>query len=327
MSGTNSEETQTIANEVEARAAMWLRRRYWDWDADCQTQFDAWLGESWAHRVAFWRLEAAWERTERLAALSPMKPEPSGATQPNKTRSFLFGIAASIAAVIMLGFGAARWQSEPNGKIYSTPIGGHETITLADGSSVELNTDTVLRVAISPTQRVVTLERGEAYFQIKHDATHPFVVSAAQHRIIDLGTKFLVHTDADNLQVTLVEGLARVETSGEWLPHHTAMLTPGDVVVASAESMLLKREPTRKLASELSWRQGVLMFNRTALADAAAEFNRYNKTKLIIADPVAAGRTLGGTFRTNDVEGFTEIARDLLGLRAEKQNGNIVITR
>jgi len=290
MRGTNSEEARAIADEIEARAAMWLRRRYWDWNADCQTEFDVWLDESWAHRVAFWRLEAAWERTERLAALRPMKPEPSGTTQSNKNRPFLFGIVASAAAVIVLGFGAVWWQLQSNGKTYSTLVGGHKTITLADGSSVELNTDTVLRVAISPTQRAATLERGEAYFQIKHDATHPFVVSAAQHRVTDLGTKFLVRADADNLQVTLVEGLARVETSGEWLPRHTAVLVPGDVVVASPESMSLRREPTRKLVGELSWRQGVLVFNRTALADAAAEFNRYNRTKLIIADPVAAGR-------------------------------------
>ncbi|HEY5236887.1 MAG TPA: FecR domain-containing protein, partial [Rhizomicrobium sp.] len=199
-------------------------------------------------------------------------------------------------------------------------------VRLADGSQVELNTDTVLRADVSADQRTVWLDRGEAFFQVRHDVAHPFVVMAGKQRVTDLGTKFLVRRDSTRFEVAVMEGRVRFDTLDSHAPQ-PATLTPGDVAVASANAMLVTRQPAQKLASELGWRHGVLVFEHTTLADAAAEFNRYNSEKLVIADAAAGRRTIGATFRTGDVELFARAAQELLGLRVENRGSEIVISR
>src|SRR5262249_28540406 len=86
MSGGEQIAAPSRAMEIEAQAAMWLRRKaFWDWTAAEQAELDAWLGEASAHRVAFWRLNAALARTERLSALRSAEAE----AQAKKQNRFL----------------------------------------------------------------------------------------------------------------------------------------------------------------------------------------------------------------------------------------------
>jgi transmembrane sensor len=80
-------------------------------------------------------------------------------------------------------------------------------------------------------------------------------------------------------------------------------------------------------AGKLGWRHGVLVFDHTNLADAATEFNRYNRVKLVVADADTARRTIMGTFRATNIEDFTNLARDVLGLHVQDRPGEIVISR
>jgi transmembrane sensor len=71
----------------------------------------------------------------------------------------------------------------------------------------------------------------------------------------------------------------------------------------------------------------MLVFHETSLADAAAQFNRYNETKIVIADPRASRETINGKLPTNDLEEFERMARNIFGLRAEKRGNELVLTR
>jgi transmembrane sensor len=323
-----SEPTQSTTNvkEIRAQASAWLRRReFQDWDAATQKEFEAWRKASPANAVAYLRVEQIWRRADKLRVLKhPAREEKS---LPARLKSILPKIGAAIVIVGLVGFAGQIYFASGDTKTYATPVGAHETISLGDGSKIELNTDTVLRVRESRTSRAAELVRGEAYFQIRHDAAHPFTVTAADHRVTDLGTKFLVRRDQGPLEVTLLEGSARIETVGSNASSHTVVLRPGDVALATASSVSVSRRSSQGLAAQFAWRQGLLVFNHTTLADAAAEFNRYNRTRLIIADRDIAAHTIGGTFRTSDVEGFAEITRQLLNMRVEKLGSDIVITR
>jgi len=324
MSGLNMK-SSTIADamDAEARAADWLQRRqFWNWSKDDQTALDAWLDQSLAHRLAYWRLEAAWGRTERLAALRSAGAETVAHAPRKRPWSFAFRIAAAGIVIAAFGVAGVAYILSPKQTTYETPLGGHEIVALADGSRIELNTDTVLRTSA----RQAVLVKGEAYFQIKHDAVHPFIVLAGAHRITDLGTKFLVRRDADNLEVALTEGSARFDSSGSGTQPSTLMV-PGDVVVATANSLSVTKKPVVELASELSWRRGLLVFKYTSLGEAANQLNRYNSQKLVIADAAIAKRTIYGTFQANNVELFARVARDVLGLRVENRGSEIVISR
>ena len=326
MSGTTLDHAlEPDATEVRERAALWLmdRRDREGWSSDDQAALDAWLEQSAAHRVAYLRVEAAWRRTDRLAALR--RPTSEDAEKKRSIR--LRTVGGIVAAVVCVAAAiATNYYTRPTEEIYATSIGSHKSVNLGDGSKIELNTDTVLRAAVDTRYRTVWLDRGEAYFQITRDQAHPFVVMVGDRRVMVLGTKFVVRRDADHLEVAVVEGRVRLESADGRLGA-PVLLIPGDDVVAPANTLFMTRKTTHQLADELGWRRGVLVFDHTALGDAAAEFNRYNRKKLIVADQSVARMTIDGTFQANNTDDFAHLMQAVFGLHVEKRADETVISR
>jgi len=318
----------TNAREITEQAAKWIARRSFDsWNEQDQAALDTWLAQSLSHEIAFIRMEAGWSKTERLSVLRARANLASVSNGAEKSRPFLIRAAVVLLALATFGAAGMRYMSRPVTQDYSTPVGGHKLIALADGSKIELNTDTVVRTNFSAAAREVQLLRGEVYFQIRHDAARPFVVMAAQHRVTDLGTKFFVRNDENRVRVALIEGSAELKSDDSSIQRHSVVLTPGDVAIASATSLSVSRKPTRELSNELGWRRGVIVFNHASLAAAAAEFNRYNITKVVIADAKAGQRIIGATLSVHDVQAFADVAHEVFGLHIEKRGGAIVISR
>jgi transmembrane sensor len=309
-------------------AAEWAadRRNVEDWTPEREAAFETWLAQSFAHRVAYIRIEAVWRRTSRLAALRhPMR---GNRNDLSARRPFLMRIAVVLGLIgitaIVVG---ENIPAHTNEQTFATAIGGHEQVILGDGTRIELNTDTLLRVSVDENLRSVTLDKGEAYFQVKHDAAHPFFVVAGNHRVTDLGTQFSVRHDLDRLKVLLVEGRARFETTDADIRAASLELSPGDeVIVTPTGGVSLFKRTVDVLKTNLGWRRGVIVFNNTSLRDAVSEFNRYGRTKLVFADPKLAGLTIAGTFQTNNIDAFADVLQAALGLHAENHNGTIVIS-
>lgn len=323
----NASQKPPNARELQERAVEWIVNRHVaeTWSDDDQNRLDAWLNESPAHLLAYWRAKDNWNRTELLSALRSFRPDGTGEQQ--RSWALWTRRAAVAATVIVVGAAATTYFSRPAEQRYTTALGDHRTLALADGSQIEMNTDTALRIGTADMQRTVTLEKGEAFFQIKHDVRHPFVIKVANHRIVDIGTKFSVRTDRDRVQVALVEGLARIDNFGADGKRSSTLLKPGDVAVATALSVSVSKKSQPALTDQLAWRRGVLVFDNTTLADVAAEFNRYNRQKIVIADEAAGRRTINGAFQANDLEAMTNVAREVFGLRVVQRNGEILISR
>lgn len=313
------------AAEIEARAADWLQRRsFWNWSAEDQAALDSWLSESMAHRIAFWRLNAGFSRTDRLAALRPLPAEAAG----RRSGFAAFAkLAAGFALLAGLGLGSAYYALQPNERTYATQIGGHETVAFADGTRIELNTNTIVRTRMTTKERMVWLEKGEAFFQVRHDPAHPFIVMAGNRRITDLGTKFSVHRDGDRLEVAVVQGRVRFAPTEGGVSVQSAMLTPGDVAVATPTSMMVTKKSTEAIDNQLGWRNGLLVFRHVALAEAVREFNRYNRIQLSVADPAVAATKIYGVFREDNIDDFTSLAQMVLGLHVARKGNTILITR
>jgi len=323
MSSAN-QHSAPIADEVDFEAAQWIERRdCTQWTESDEAKFNVWINASAYHRVAFLRLDSGWKNTERLAAL---RTEPQGFFRASKR---IVAIAkrgaAALGAVGVIGAAIAYYMLAPSYQSYATGVGGRASFTLADGSRIELNTDTVVRILMRSDRRKILLEKGEAYFDVVHDSAHPFTVVAGDGRITDMGTKFSVRRDADRLEVALYEGRAQIARQGT--SAHAVTLTPGDVALASSTSFSVTHKAGMDIAKALSWRRGVLVFNDTPLAEAARELNRYNNTKIVIADPAVGRVGMGGTFATNNVAGFARVAKNLLHLQVENRGNAIVISR
>ncbi len=319
---------QESADEIHARAVDWLLARddTESWSEQDQAKLDSWLNESAAHLLAFWRAKSGWRRTDVLTAMRPFRPQNTPTPRERWSLWRLSIVAASIVTVVIAGAVAVD-RSTPRYLTYATSVGGRETLILGDGSEVELNTDTVVRVPKGAGHREIILDKGEAYFQIKHDAKNPFVVVTSAGQVVDLGTVFVVRQRSKDVQVALIAGSARYEGDASGGMRRSVILAPGDVVLETADTVSLAKRPASDLQSALGWRQGKLIFRHATLADAVAEFNRYNEEKLILGDASIARLEIRGTFRTADVALFATMAKQALGLQALRRGDDIIITR
>lgn len=332
--------------EIEEIAARWVAKRDvagWS-DAD-EVELASWLEASMAHRVAFWRLEAGWKQAQRLRALgagansgvvpppgawraSPSFERPS-APNGKSTRgtgrtfsAFRRSFAAAAFLALTLGLALTFW---PHGSVYRTQVGGIQSVPLADGSKVTLNTDSEIRVALTDADRRITLNQGEAYFEVAKDPTRPFVVRAADRRVIAVGTKFSVRREGDDVRVVVTEGVVRVERIGPGSAAPASQLVAGAVARSVNANTLVEQKSVGEAEERLSWRQGFLMFHNATLGEAAAEFNRYNERKIVVEDPTVAAIHVGGTFRSNNIDAFVRLIEQGLPLRAQNRGSDIVL--
>jgi transmembrane sensor len=321
--------TPSVTHDAIARRAAdyCQRRHFWEWSDADQAELDAWLAESFLHRAAYLRVEGTVVRTEQLAALRPLQLEPSGLRGDGRILRQWFVLpllaAASAALFVALGIPFASSLMQPPDRIYSTDIGGRTLLTFADHTQIELNTDTVARFRMTGEDRTVWLDKGEAWFHVSHNAANPFTVIVGKHRVIDLGTEFLIRRGSDRMEVALLNGRATLSTEGAPI----ATLTPGDDAVATPGSMSVTRKSPQELADEIAWRRGVLDFRNTRLADAVREFNRYNRTKLVITDLSIADLKVSAEIKNDNVQGFLNVAETMLKLRADWQGNDILLSR
>lgn len=308
------------------------RRNSGEWSDAEQAEFHAWLAQSDFHLAAYLRLEGIASYAERVHAAHPVRVRKinmprEGLDDRRRRMSLRFFVpllaAASVALIATFGWPLVTSLLQPPDRTDSTDIGGRTLLSFADRTQIELNTETAIRFRMTSRERIVWLEKGEAWFHVAHDAARPFTVIVGTHRITDLGTEFVVHRNANNVDVALVSGRATLSTEGV----QTATLIPGDEAVATSRSLSVTRKTPQELADELAWRQGMLVFRKTPLAEVAREFNRYNTTKVVIADPSIANVEIVANLRANDFESFLQIAHDVLGLHVERQGSVVFISR
>ena len=317
------------AEEINAQASQWLAREQNGFAPQEQAALDAWLAESPRHMVAYLRLKSAWERAGRLAALrTPMHKAP-----PRKSAWTLLRFPVAAAAVLALVYaGKSYLQPAPPrlaarpAEIYSTKIGETRGYRLADGTRIELNTNSRVRADMAGGKRTITLETGEAFFQVAHDAKRPFVVNAGRQRITDIGTKFSVFLNDGAVRVLVSEGRVKVETQPGIAGPAPVTADAGHVVIAQGMEALVFAKPGDEVARDLSWRDGMLTFDQQPLTEVAKEFNRYNARHIEVEGKARRIR-IGGSFKADNVDAFVVLLQQGFGLSVKNQGDRIVVSR
>lgn len=320
-----------IASQVEEAAAAWVARHdSGPLDPQARAEFDAWLEASPAHRAAYGVYDGLWSEFDAL----PSRPTPvlvSVAEPANDRGPFRTGrraVAASIALALILVaalFGINRWADTPE-QTYATAVGEQRTVTLADNSRITLNTDTQVLQEFSDSERRLRLDRGEALFEVAHDPARPFIVMTPAGTVTAVGTKFVVRISGDGrLNVLVTEGRVLVAPDGE----ASSVQMPGNQPLAAGEQLSLADErATREQVSqeqatrELAWRQGDIVFSGESLSQAASEMQRYSTTRIRV-DPAVAHYSVGGYFRTNDVEAFLQTVEQAFPVRVIRGEGEV----
>jgi transmembrane sensor len=317
--------------QQERIAADWLAREDRGLTPREHAAMQAWLEESSRNRVAYLRLKGAWDRADRLAALRAPRHAPLevGIGRPPHWKLLGKLLAAAVVLLALMAGGVFHFLNRPppsSAQIYVTGIGANRQVRLADGSHMELNTDTRVHAEVTSTARTVTLDSGEAYFDVVHDATRPFVVYAGNRRITDLGTRFSVYRKGDDVRVTVQEGRVRVDLLDGPAVASPVVAEAGHAVIArGAETLLISKSPG-DIANDLSWRGGMLVFNQQTLAEAAEQFNRYNRRRIVVEGGARKIR-IGGSFRKDNVAGFAALLHQGFGLTVSRRGDDIIVSR
>jgi transmembrane sensor len=259
----------------------------------------AWLSKDAANAAALDLMLEVWDRLEPLRhradgmVRAPAKaPRRVQSKRPALIWAPVSGLAlAAVAAWLLL--------TPASIQTYTTGLGEMKSIALADHSTVWLNTDSRLSVALSPFGRRLKLERGEGEFKVAHEAWRPFIVSTSNASVRATGTDFSVRAEADGSRIVLVQGRVKVSRSDDG---ETADLHAGTVLVAPLNGAfrLSKADPD----ADLAWRRGQLIFYERPLGEVVQEFARYTGAKVRFTDEAASRTRISGAFRATDFKAF-----------------------
>lgn len=321
----------------QAAAAWLLRQDAGPWTERDAAAFEAWLAQSAGHRAAYYRFKGAWQEAGRLGALlGPGAVPPDAAAVVDaadvaarkRPRRRLPGLAVAAGVVCAVGLAALAYLLVlPPSDVYATRVGAMETVSLPDGSRLTLNTDSRLRIDMDANGRRVRLRHGEAFFEVAKDPLRPFVVEAGDKRIIAVGTAFSVRRSGSDVRVVVSEGRVRVETAGGPAQVLQApLLDAGMIASTQGDAVLVQARSPAEIAQNLSWRTGQLVFRDTPMAEAVAEFNRYNTRKLVIEDAAVGGLRVGGIFRATQLDTFVSLVQQGFPVQARAEEDRIVLT-
>ena len=240
---------QELPSLSEQAAAWFLRMQEGDCSDAERQEFEIWLAANAAHRSEYQQYVKLWRNLDQVG----------GVTTPSRRRKARTGIALAVLVVVL---GTMQWITSRE-EIITTALGQRQHIVLADGTAVDMNTATVLRVAMSGYTRKVTLERGEALFNVAHNALRPFEVHAGSGTLRDIGTSFNVARENEKTTVAVLEGEVQVRLDNP-ASAATVTLHGGEQLAYSAGDRSVISAVDTKAAT--AWREGRMIFHETSLA-------------------------------------------------------------
>ena len=292
---------------TEERAALWAARLDGSSlsTAD-RNELDAWLAENPAHRALLSQYcQFSADLEQHLPALAQSgavsMPAMGSPARPRRSRWRALWIGGFFTAAAAIAVFSLRVTPGIESHNLSTAVAQRHALTLSDGSQIELNAHTTLRVDFDRDQRRVRLAQGQAFFTVAKNTDRPFIVETPAGSVRVTGTRFDIHTDAASpFEVTVLDGSVQVRAGAS---HAPVTLTARDHLSATGEQISVTSLSPAELADRLAWRDGRVIFDDTPLRDAIAHFARHHGRK-ITAAPAVADLRIGGRFNLDDLEGF-----------------------
>jgi len=374
-SDRRTEESERRRRAAREASDWFTRLEAGQMDRGEREQFVRWLRESHVHVAEMLRMEQidkAFRHYPHWARVStgpksdadndivvPFPAPPEGDSQttsqlpprtpPSPSRRSGHGLTLlAVAATVLLVLGTLTVLPRIRGHVIETERGQRQEVVLADGSVLQVDPQTRLRVKYTDTVRRIFLERGRELFHVAKNPNRPFLVEADDTTVRAVGTAFGVEHRAQGVLVTVSEGKVAVfPTSSAAFPAEaTHLATPSASVAATpkprkAEGPKLfltanqqvtvggsgSAEPVREVdsASALAWAEGRLIFQNKEVGEAVAEINRYTRVQLTVTDPVLARKLVNGVFKVAEPETFIAFLQSAMPVEVIR-NGDTSIT-
>lgn len=309
----------------EQRAIEWkVRLLSGNLRPDEAEEFAQWLEDD-ACAAAMEKVHRLWSAVDQIADHPKMLRLREGEQSALRRRKQLINFmkaACGLFLLVLTGIVIQKTSSHQASVTFSTAIGEKAVRVLADQSSLTLNTNSVVNVDFTSSERRITLVRGQALFKVAKDANRPFVVLAGKQRIVATGTAFDVRVDARGTSVTMVEGHVTVnsgapKTSGS--ENQVTTLQAGEQLVAPPDSELSIHSVS--VNQVISWSRDELVFRNTPLADAIDEVNRYSKVQILIMDEELGRLRLNGVFRAGHPMEFVDAVSQVFSIGVDYRPG------
>ena len=321
----------TRDDAATAEATAWVVRLQDDATVlEAGEAFEAWLAQSPENPKAYRAAVELWQEfgarsADVLAELErpavrrlELRPRPS-------RRGWLMGAGGLALAA---GFAAAVFVppmlTETPAQTFATVRGEHRNVTLADGTSIELNAESRISVRYSGKARQVALADGEAIFDVVHDG-RPFVVSASDHVVRVVGTQFDVRSRGGALAVTVARGRVAVSPGATSDPANEVVLTAGQRLTVSAAGVtsLTAVDPQEAF----SWRDGRLVYRAAPLSEVVADLNRQFSDQIVIGDPTVGAIPITGVIVLDSPRAISTRLSLMLPIRPVPSDKGLMLLR
>lgn len=343
--------SKRLSPQIREQASEWLVAfSEGEADAGAREAFTRWLRTSPEHVLAYLRVSAFWHDAQlmdeatrgdidglveralkesnvvSLREVGRISPPPD-VSERGARSSRPWAIAATLAIVcIGMVFAVLRLYG---GQSYATGVGELRTLTLADGSRVELNARSSIKVRFSDSRRDIELLEGQALFSVAKDAGRPFIVRSGDTDVKAVGTQFDVNRKPGGTVVTVFEGSVAVSQPATRQPSNVqaaveiprVLLSPGDQVTVTGHTIM----PAKKanLAAATAWTEGLLMFDSAPLREVVQEFNRYNVKPMMIMDARLLDLRISGIFPATGAERLTGFLRERFDIVVQEREDAI----
>ncbi|SEK66655.1 FecR family protein [Colwellia chukchiensis] len=330
-----SKKTSNNSQAIQQQANLWLTRLNRGLSKTEKQQLIAWINQDKAHYSALKKISVLWGDIGTKHELNGLFAAKVSKPSQYISQGFL---AAGIVAIALLVSNLLHdinylWSSPqqaltqaPSYQKYRSQFGEIKHLQLADGSTVELNSNTVIEVMYSTLQRKITLIRGEAKFDVAKDPNRPFTVVTGHNAFTALGTIFNVQRDdISSAQLLVKEGhvlVAKADTpvnalleaisenqslSASTARSNRSILSAGEKIVISnnisAATQVLSEQ---EIQQELAWQQGILIFDGEPLQRVLREVQRYNDVEFLPIDEKLAKLKVSGYFKTQDLQALLQ---------------------
>jgi transmembrane sensor len=337
---------------IVAEASEWfIDFRAGDVDGEARLRFIEWLRRSPDHIQAYLEVSGVWSelpssdpegrfdiasmiaraRNEPdvipLSPVYPRLPPAPPAAEPRALRKLSRRPVLAAAALALLASITALflWIDSDTARSYSTGIGEQRTIQLLDGSTVELNARSRVKVRLTDLRRDVALIEGQALFRVAKDKQRPFVVQAGDAQVRAVGTEFDVYKKQAETVVTVVEGRVETYSGADGADAAAIMLSAGEQLTVLPHTVT---KPTRAdTAAATAWVQKRLIFEETPLNEVAEEFNRYNRRPLAIDDAELQRLKISGVYSSTDPASLINFLRSQNSINVIETENQVRVVR
>ena len=358
----------TDNSSINRQACAWIAKLHGQPSVDDVQRLHHWMAQSPAHRAEIRQVAELWGELDILTELAAVTPA-------TKVRGFkVRGFGALVAHLISpLKHLPQAWHRPAylsisalvvtvtltisvllqNSNHYSTAVGEQQLVSLEDGSTVLLNTNSAIRVNYSEQSRSISLLRGQAHFDVMPNKARPFTVAAGNGLVRALGTAFSVYLQPNTLDVTVTEGVielsaviaapvssprANTESSGTVAEHTEAPVPQPSVTplsqVSAGQHIQLNQQTHQidqlvsiqapEFLQQLAWHQGLVQFAGDPLEEVVAEISRYTELDIIIRDPAIRQLRIGGFFKVGETDKMLQALEASFGIQVHREGKNQV---